>query len=263
MWFVAGNCAASHRAVPSRSWRCTACPEQSRHVECLFPGNRARPSHRNLVRVRIDHDCVWPCTGWVDGATRLVASRLLPECSDCPGYFLDHPDEDSKSRDASRKEAARLAGGAASNSWIELPHLRATGVVEPEDAVAPLWSGRAAFAPSICSGRETDARAARSHGAFSKPELRRGQSPHVVSIWCPFCHAVLSSSKPHSGSALFPNPGWRCNIADGSADVPALPLGWWSCGAIRTAKAPHHRPSLSRQPALFFSLFQELEDRIG
>ena len=89
----------------------------------------------------------------------------------------------------------------------------------------------------------TDARAARSHGAFSKPELRRGQSPDIVSIWCPFCNAVLSSSKPHSGSALFPNSGWRCNLADGSVDVPALPLGWWSCGAIRTAKAPHHRPS--------------------
>src|SRR5579863_1414803 len=116
-------------------WR-TTCSEQSRPAERLFPGNRAGQSHRNLVRVRIDHDRVWPCNGRLDGATRLVESRLFPERSDCVGNGLDHPDEDSKSRAESRRKATRLAGSVASNGWPELRHLRTTGVVEPEDAVA-------------------------------------------------------------------------------------------------------------------------------
>ncbi len=114
------------------------CSEQSRPVERLFPRNRAGSSRRNLVRVCIDHDRFWPCIGRLDGATRLVESRLFPECSGCAGNGLDHPDGDSKSRDESRRKATRLAGSVASNGWPELRHLRTTGVVEPEDAVAPL-----------------------------------------------------------------------------------------------------------------------------
>src|ERR1700690_3195882 len=124
--------------MSSGHWWCTACSEQSRPAERLFPGNRAGSSHRNLVRVRIDHDRVWPCIGWLDGAARLVESRLFPECSDCAGNGLDHPYEDSKSRDESRRKTTRLAGSVASNGWPQLRHLRITGVVESEDAVAPL-----------------------------------------------------------------------------------------------------------------------------
>ena len=67
-------------------------------------------------------------------------------------------------------------------------------------------------------------------------------------------NAVLSSSKPHSGSALFPNSGWRCNLADGSVDVPALPLGWWSCGAIRTANPLIIGPLVAAGGSALFAL---------
>src|ERR1700694_4891982 len=107
---------------------CTACSEQSRAAERLFPRNRAGSSHRNLVRVRIDHDSIWPCIGRLDGATRLVESRLFPECSDCAGNGLDHTDEDSKSRDESRRKATRLARSGASNGWAEVRSLSTTGV---------------------------------------------------------------------------------------------------------------------------------------
>src|SRR5579863_3439676 len=118
----------------------TACSEQSRPAERLFPRNRAESSHRNLVRVRIDNDRVWPCIGRMDGATRLVESRLFPECSDSAGNGLDHPDEDSKSRDESQRETTRFAWNASSDNRIELRDLWAIGVVESQDPISPLWS---------------------------------------------------------------------------------------------------------------------------
>src|ERR1700739_2259931 len=136
----------------SRYRWCIACPEQSRSAERLFRRNSAWPSHRNLVRFRIDHDGVWPRAGRLDGATQVMASRLFPQCSHCAGNGLDHPDEDSKSRDESQRGATRFAWSTSSDNRLELRHLWVIGVVESENSISPLWSHWPAFAGALCFG---------------------------------------------------------------------------------------------------------------
>src|ERR1700733_5002965 len=122
--------------MSSGNWWCVACPQQSCSAKRLFRGNSAGPSYRNLVRVRIDHDRVWPRARRLDGATQVMASRLFSECSHCAGNGLDHPDQDSKSRDESQREATRFAWSASSDNRIELRHLWFIGVVESEDPIS-------------------------------------------------------------------------------------------------------------------------------
>src|SRR5271168_3742543 len=161
-----------------------------------------------------------------------MESRLFPECPDRAGNGLDPPGENSKSRDGNQGEATRFARSSSGDNRIELRHLRTAGVVEPEDPIRDLCSNRSTSAVAVCSGRKANTLASGANGTLPKPQFHRGQSPHAVPLWRHLIHLVLSSSQPDSGPKLFSNSGWRCNLADRSIDVPALPLGRWSCGAL-------------------------------